>query len=76
VAFDWLALVLLIGWDGATLRCGLMHLLIDAWYVVFAQIGLKQILIVPLWDASNLVALCHEVGFSDTWRRTTMSREV
>jgi hypothetical protein len=60
VAFDWIALALL-GWQSATVGWGLIHLLIDAFYVVFVVIGLRNILGVPLWFAAALVVLWHVV---------------
>ena len=55
VAWDWFALAL--GWDSATVIWGLMHLLIDLWYIVFVIMGLKRILRLPLWLAATIIVL-------------------
>jgi hypothetical protein len=52
---DWLTLAL--GGDSAMVLWGLIHLVVDLWYILFVTIGLKRILRLPLWLAIALVVL-------------------
>lgn len=54
VAWDWITLA--FGWESAVVTWGLIHLIIDLWYIIFVITGLKRILHLPLWLAAALVA--------------------
>lgn len=60
LVFDWANL--LLGLPTPVVLWGLIHLLIDTWYIVFTVTGFRKLLGVPLWLALTLVGINFFIG--------------
>lgn len=60
LVFDWANL--LLGLPTPVVLWGLIHLLIDTWYIIFTVTGFRKLLGVPLWLALALVGIDFIIG--------------